>query len=172
MFDRHVPRDRRTLLSALLFGPLFGPMMFGLMVSRMLEQSVIESDEAVAVTVSGADNAPGLVRFLEAQSSVTKLRDLAGSKAGFEPDYWRQGAELGWTSLVVPEEAGGGSVSGSGVLDLALLAYQFGLHAAPGPLGPTNLVAGAIGRWGSEEQQAGVLAELRWVPWAAASAER
>jgi len=27
-------RDRRTLLSALLFGPLFGPILFGLMVSR------------------------------------------------------------------------------------------------------------------------------------------
>jgi alkylation response protein AidB-like acyl-CoA dehydrogenase len=99
-------------------------------------------------------------RFLEAHSPVTKLRDLAGTKAGFEPDYWRQGAELGWTSLVVPEEAGGGSVSGTGVIDLALLAYQFGLHAAPGPLGPTNLVAAAIGRWGSKEQQTGVLAEL------------
>ncbi len=37
-------RDRRTLLSALLFGPLFGPLLFGLMVSRMLEQSVVESD--------------------------------------------------------------------------------------------------------------------------------
>jgi alkylation response protein AidB-like acyl-CoA dehydrogenase len=99
-------------------------------------------------------------RFLDSHSPVTKLRDLAGTKAGFEPDYWRQGAELGWTSLVVPEEAGGGSVSGSGVLDLALLAYQFGLHAAPGPLGPTNLVGAAVGRWGSEEQQTGILAEL------------
>ena len=99
-------------------------------------------------------------RFLESQSTVTKLRDLAGTKAGFEPHYWRQGAELGWTSLVVPEEAGGGSVSGSGVIDLALLAYQFGLHAAPGPLGPANVVGAAIGRWGSPEQRSGVLAEL------------
>ena len=38
-------RDRRTLFSALLFGPLFGPMLFGAMVSRMLKQSVLESDE-------------------------------------------------------------------------------------------------------------------------------
>ena len=38
-------RDRRTLLSALLFGPLFGPILFGAMVSRMLNQSVAESDE-------------------------------------------------------------------------------------------------------------------------------
>lgn len=99
-------------------------------------------------------------RFLTTHSPLTKLRDLAGTKSGFEPDFWRQGAELGWTSLVVPEEAGGGSVSGTGVLDLVLLAYEFGLHAAPGPLGPTNLVAAALGRWGTDAQRAGPLAEL------------
>src|ERR1700751_5354307 len=92
-------RDRRTLLSALLFGPLFGPMMFGLMVSRMLEQSVIESDEAVAVTVSGADNAPGLVRFLEAQSIAVVRKELNESEA-------RQAVRHGSARVVlrVPED--------------------------------------------------------------------
>jgi alkylation response protein AidB-like acyl-CoA dehydrogenase len=99
-------------------------------------------------------------KFLASHCPLTKLRDLAGTKAGYEPDYWRQGAELGWTSLVVPEEAGGGSVSGSGVRDLVLVAYEFGLHAAPGPLGPTNVVAAALGRWGSDEQRSGPLAAL------------
>jgi alkylation response protein AidB-like acyl-CoA dehydrogenase len=99
-------------------------------------------------------------RFIASHCPLTKLRDLAGTKAGFEPEYWRQGAELGWTSLVVPEEAGGGSVSGSGVLDLVLVAYEFGLHAAPGPLGPTNVVAAALGRWGSDAQRSGPLAGL------------
>jgi sodium transport system permease protein len=61
-------RDRRTLISALLFGPLFGPLMFGLMVSRMLEQSVMESDEALTMTIAGSENAPGLTRYLEAHS--------------------------------------------------------------------------------------------------------
>ena len=46
-------RDRRTLISALLFGPLFGPLLFGAMVSRMLNQSVVESDEPPRLTVSG-----------------------------------------------------------------------------------------------------------------------
>jgi alkylation response protein AidB-like acyl-CoA dehydrogenase len=99
-------------------------------------------------------------RFIASHCPLTKLRDLAGTKSGFEPAYWRQGAELGWTSLVVPEEAGGGSVSGSGVLDLVLVAYEFGLHAAPGPLGPTNVVAAALGRWGSDAQRSGPLAGL------------
>jgi len=99
-------------------------------------------------------------RFLEQHASPAKIRALQGTKAGFEPDYWRQGAELGWTSLVVPEDAGGGSVSGAGVVDLTLVAYEFGFHAAPGPLAPTNLVAAALGRWGSEEQQSGPLAAI------------
>jgi sodium transport system permease protein len=61
-------RDRRTLISALLFGPLFGPVLFGLMVALMLKQSVVESDEPLQLTIVGSDNAPGLTRFLEAQS--------------------------------------------------------------------------------------------------------
>jgi sodium transport system permease protein len=60
-------RDRRTLFSALLFGPLFGPLLFGVMVSHMLNQSVLESDEPLRVTVSGAEHAPNLVRFFESQ---------------------------------------------------------------------------------------------------------
>jgi sodium transport system permease protein len=60
-------RDRRTLISALLFGPLFGPILFGAMVSRMLNQSVMESDEPLRVTVSGGEHAPNLVRFLGSQ---------------------------------------------------------------------------------------------------------
>src|SRR6202042_885069 len=60
-------RDRRTLISALLFGPLFGPMLFGAMVSRMLNQSVLESDEALQITISGGEHAPNLVRYLESQ---------------------------------------------------------------------------------------------------------
>ena len=60
-------RDRRTLFSALLFGPLFGPILFGAMVSRMLNQSVLESDEPLRVTVSGGEHAPNLVRFLTSQ---------------------------------------------------------------------------------------------------------
>jgi alkylation response protein AidB-like acyl-CoA dehydrogenase len=99
-------------------------------------------------------------KFLETECPLTKVRELASTVAGFEPDFWRKGGELGWTSLVVPPQAGGGSVSAHGVKDLALVAYQFGLHAAPGPLLGSNVVAAALGRWGSPEQQAGPLADL------------
>ncbi|MCU1463726.1 MAG: acyl-CoA dehydrogenase domain protein [Acidimicrobiales bacterium] len=99
-------------------------------------------------------------RFLEVEVPLAKVRDLAGTTDGYEPSFWRQGAQLGWTSLLVPEDAGGGSISGHGVVDLALVAYEFGLHAAPGPLIGTNVVAAALGRWGTDDQRAGPLADL------------
>jgi len=88
------------------------------------------------------------------------MRDWSTRPGAFGNGFWQRGAELGWTSLVVPEDAGGGSVSGHGVKDLALVAYQFGQHAAPGPLLGSNAVAAAIGRWGNAEQRAGPLQEL------------
>ena len=74
-------RDRRTLLSALLFGPLFGPLLFGLMVSRMLEQSVVESDVPLKVTLSGGEHAPGLIRYLEGRGVKLTQRELTENEA-------------------------------------------------------------------------------------------
>ncbi len=99
-------------------------------------------------------------RFLEAECPLDEMRVLADRPSGHDPGFWQRGAELGWTSLVVPPEAGGGSVSDQGVRDLTLVAYQFGLHAAPGPLLGSNVVAAAIGRWGSRAQQDEPLRDL------------
>ena len=74
-------RDRRTLLSALLFGPLFGPILFGFMVSRMLEQNVVESDVPVKLTISGSRYAPGLTRYLEGQGIKLTKKDLSENEA-------------------------------------------------------------------------------------------
>jgi alkylation response protein AidB-like acyl-CoA dehydrogenase len=92
-------------------------------------------------------------KFLADTCSSADVRALAGNAAGFEPAYWRQGADLGWTSLLVPEQFGGGSVSGRGVVDLTIIADAFGRTVAPGPLIPTNVVAATIGRSGSDEQR-------------------
>jgi sodium transport system permease protein len=94
-------RDRRTLVSALLFGPLFGPLLFGLMVSRMLNQSVVESDEPLRLTISGSEHAPGLTRYLEAQGVKLTLAALSENEA-------RAAVRGGTTQvvLIVPEEFG------------------------------------------------------------------
>ncbi|HTV98450.1 MAG TPA: ABC transporter permease subunit [Steroidobacteraceae bacterium] len=74
-------RDRRTLVSALLFGPLFGPILFGAMVSRMLDQSVAQSDEPLEVTICGAERAPNLIRYLQSQGAKLALRACSESDA-------------------------------------------------------------------------------------------
>jgi sodium transport system permease protein len=74
-------RDRRTLVSALLFGPLFGPLLFGLMVSRMLNQNAVESDEPLKLTISGSEYAPGLARYLEGQGVKLTRANLSESEA-------------------------------------------------------------------------------------------
>jgi alkylation response protein AidB-like acyl-CoA dehydrogenase len=99
-------------------------------------------------------------KFLEDKTPVSELRAMRDDPAGFRADYWTQGAELGWTSLLVSEEDGGGSISGRPLADLALVAFEFGRHAAPGPLVPGSIVAGALSRAGSAEQKAGPLAAL------------
>jgi sodium transport system permease protein len=94
-------RDRRTLVSALLFGPLFGPLLFGLMVSRMLNQSVAESDEPLKLTISGSEYAPGLTRYLEAQGVVLVKANLNEVEA--------RAAVRGGSAkivLIIPEEYG------------------------------------------------------------------
>ena len=88
-------------------------------------------------------------RFLTDQAPPSELRRLRDDPAGFTPDYWRRGCELGWTSLLVGEEHGGGSVSGDGLVDLTLIAHEFGRHAAPGPVLSTNVVAGALSTAGA-----------------------
>jgi sodium transport system permease protein len=92
-------RDRRTLVSALLFGPLFGPLLFGLMVSRMVNQSVALSDEPLKLTISGSEFAPGLTRYLEAQGVKLTRANLSENEA--------RAAVRGGTAqvvLIIPKE--------------------------------------------------------------------
>jgi alkylation response protein AidB-like acyl-CoA dehydrogenase len=93
-------------------------------------------------------------RFIESSCPIATVRELADKEpAGYERDWWRRGAELGWTALLVPEELGGGSVSGHGLLDLALVAEELGRQVSPGPLLACNLVASALARVGTPAQQ-------------------
>jgi alkylation response protein AidB-like acyl-CoA dehydrogenase len=100
-------------------------------------------------------------KFIERTSPLATVREWAEKEpTGFRADWWRQGAELGWTSLLVSEEDGGGSVSGHGLLDLTLVAEVMGQWVSPGPLLPVNLVAAALSAFGSEAQRARYLPGL------------
>jgi alkylation response protein AidB-like acyl-CoA dehydrogenase len=100
-------------------------------------------------------------KFLENTCPLSTVREWAEKEpAGFPADWWRQGAELGWTSLLVSEADGGGSVSGHGLLDLTLVAEVMGQGVSPGPLLPVNLVAAAVSEFGTEAQRAQYLPGL------------
>jgi alkylation response protein AidB-like acyl-CoA dehydrogenase len=99
-------------------------------------------------------------RFLGAEASIAEVRRLHDDPVGFDGETWKRGAELGWTSMLVAEELGGGSVSGNGLADLCLVSEEFGRQVAPGPLLPVNVVASALSRSGSEQQCDDVLPGL------------
>src|SRR3984893_5636408 len=82
--------------------------------------------------------------FLQKEVPLSRVRELHAAGVSFDQTWWQRAAELGWTALLVPEELGGGSVSGSGVADLAMVAEQLGKTVAPGPLYPVRIVLAAL----------------------------
>lgn len=98
-------------------------------------------------------------KFLDESVPVAELRRLRDDRVGFPKQYWSRGAELGWTSLLVSEQHGGGSVSGHGLVDLSLVAFELGRHAAPGPLASCNAVALALSVAHTHEPLIGALLE-------------
>lgn len=100
-------------------------------------------------------------KYLESTATLATVRRLADDEpTGYEPDWWKSGAELGWTSLLVSEEDDGGSISGHGLLDLVLVAEEMGRMVSPGPLLPVNVVAEALSRTGTPEQRRRFLPSL------------
>lgn len=102
------------------------------------------------MTVTAADSAElalfasTTAAFLQKEAPLARVRELHAAGLSFDPAWWRRAAELGWTALLVPEELGGGNVSGNGVTDLAMVAEQLGKTVAPGPLYPVSVVLTAL----------------------------
>jgi alkylation response protein AidB-like acyl-CoA dehydrogenase len=99
-------------------------------------------------------------KFLAAETPLTAVRGLYESPDGFDRAWWRRAAELGWTSMFVPEAQGGGSLSGRPTVDAVIVAEEMGRLVAPGPFLTVNVVAAALASSGSEDQRADVLPAL------------
>jgi alkylation response protein AidB-like acyl-CoA dehydrogenase len=91
---------------------------------------------------------------------LSSLRDHIHGSPEFRGSYWKQLAQLGSFSMLVPESLGGGSASSNGVLDAALIANALGRSLQPGPFVGTNVVAYALALAGTTEQQELMLPEL------------
>jgi alkylation response protein AidB-like acyl-CoA dehydrogenase len=97
--------------------------------------------------------------FLDKTATLSGQRDLHAQGRSYDPGWWQQAAELGWAGLLVPEELGGGSVSGSGLHDLAAIAEAIGRTVAPGPLYPVSTVlAGLVDADNADEHTATIAA--------------
>jgi alkylation response protein AidB-like acyl-CoA dehydrogenase len=95
--------------------------------------------------------------FLAARYKSERIRELAGSEAGFGTSDWEEMAELGWAGLALPEKWGG---QGLGVVELAVLFEEMGYALAPSPL-LSNTIAGlALSLCGSDQQRERWLAPL------------
>ena len=98
--------------------------------------------------------------FLQKEAPLRYVRELHAGGVSFDPAWWRRAAELGWTSLLVPEELGGGSVSESGLADLAMVAEQLGRTVAPGPLYPVSVVLAGLVDCSDSQAHAAIIESL------------
>ena len=60
-------RDKRTLLSALVFGPVISPILVAGLVQFGISHAETQSDESISVAVTHADSAPNLLNYLSAR---------------------------------------------------------------------------------------------------------
>jgi alkylation response protein AidB-like acyl-CoA dehydrogenase len=103
-------------------------------------------------------------RFIEERFPLTSVRDLADG--GEFPadctsaDYTREAARLGWFAMLVPEDEGGRSVSGNGLVDAAIIARERGRRLQPGRFVGTNVTSYAISRAGHPDVRSTVLPRL------------
>jgi alkylation response protein AidB-like acyl-CoA dehydrogenase len=99
-------------------------------------------------------------RFLESTYPLAAVR-VAIASGNFPRDEYRlQVAELGWFSMLVPDDLGGGTLSGNGVFDCSLVARAMGATLQPITLIETNVVAYALSSQGSTFHQSTVLPRL------------
>ena len=65
-------RDRRVILSTLVFGPLFGPVFLVVMLGFAERQTSERLESALELPVVGAEQAPNLIAYLERQGVIIK----------------------------------------------------------------------------------------------------
>lgn len=63
-------RDKRTVFSALVYGPLFGPIMFVVLMNVVVQQQMSKAEGPLKVPVIGAQYAPNLIDALKQQGLV------------------------------------------------------------------------------------------------------
>jgi alkylation response protein AidB-like acyl-CoA dehydrogenase len=109
---------------------------------------------SIAITEDHRALADSARAVLARQGGLSAARQSLEEGEGKVPSGWEELAGMGWPGLAVPMTLGG---EGYGVAELAVIAYEAGRVAAPGPLLPTTWAAVALAAAGDD-------AAARWVP--------
>lgn len=100
-------------------------------------------------------------RSIDKEVPLATIRERVEEGTTFDRGWWQSCAELGWAAMLVPEELDGGSISGEGLCDLAIIAEELGRGVVPAPLQAVNtVIAGLVEVVGDQEQHAEVIAGL------------
>src|SRR5690606_3565845 len=109
------------------------------------------------------------VRFMEDRFPLASVRERADRWEPIGRDYVATAGELGWLGLLAGEDHGGGSASGNGLVDAALVAAERGARLQPGPYPGHCTVVELLSR-AEPERHREVLADLvagrGWATWA------
>ena len=92
--------------------------------------------------------------FSEVARDLLATRDMSAAYRGTLeaeadrlPDHWDEIAELGWLGLHLPEDAGG---AGYDLAELAVILFESGYAAAPGPFLSTVVVSSLLASTGAD----------------------
>jgi len=77
-------------------------------------------------------------QFAADRCTSARIRACRQREPDYEAGVWREMAELGWLSVLAPEEDGG---LGSGLGEMGQLAYEWGAGCGPEPLVATGVLA-------------------------------
>lgn len=89
-------RDRRTVATALFFGPIFGPAIFLLLITTMVNVVKQDADKPLELPVVGAEHAPNLVAWL-------KQNDVLVKAAPADPERAVRDKETAVVLIIPPE---------------------------------------------------------------------
>ncbi|MQG56435.1 MAG: acyl-CoA dehydrogenase [SAR202 cluster bacterium] len=106
------------------------------------------TDEQTMLKTAAAD-------FLSTELPKERTRELFDSETGFAPDLWEKIGQMGWASMLIPEEYGG---QGADLATTGVLYEEMGARLCPSPhLSSAVLSALTILSAGSDAQKQSLL---------------
>ncbi|MFD9670072.1 acyl-CoA dehydrogenase family protein [Rhodococcus sp. NPDC059968] len=96
-------------------------------------------------------------KLLSRNATSERIREVSNSPTGEDDAFWKQIADLGWTTITIPEEYEG---IGQGLVELAILAEEFGRSLQPSPIVPSSVATWVIQRHGTEGLRSQLLPQL------------